>query len=475
METGVQDSRVISSLTIEPSPERWGGLIASRRIDERSMEFRAQLGLRTDRPVVMSGHQAGFWHSGILAKYVAAQAAADTLGIQAAWIVVDQDDDDAESVRLPLIAEDGRLRAAVWRLRDDQTVGQVPHAPTATLPARRVTFQADALDGAPALDSVVPGLRRIEAAMNHHANGPSLARQTAEATRDLLSELGFSTPVHLIEATSLNRTTLMRSLVDRMLADPARCVQTYNAAVTRHPDAKMARLRTPASGATEGQYELPLWRLKQLAGDAPDVTLGRERVTTASIAQSPLDLLAPRALVMTAMLRLAGCDLFIHGTGGATYDRVTDDWIREWLGETLAPTAMVTATMRLPLPSGAGDLPDAPSALWAAHHAKHDPAMLGDAAAAAEKMRLVGAIRAARARGERPLAEYRAMHALLDDARRRNAEPLRNLTTLASHARASASQAALANDRTWPFPLFPAEDLASLANHIRERFAAATA
>ena len=46
--------------------------------------------------------------------------------------------------------------------------------------------------------------------------------------------------------------------------------------------------------------------------------------------------LAPRAFLMTAIARLACCDLFIHGTGGERYERVTEAWVARWLGLPLA-------------------------------------------------------------------------------------------------------------------------------------------
>ena len=55
--------------------------------------FREQLGLPTDRPIVMSGHQAQIWHPGILSKYLAAiglaipQMGKATYGIQLAATV----------------------------------------------------------------------------------------------------------------------------------------------------------------------------------------------------------------------------------------------------------------------------------------------------------------------------------------------------------------------------------------------------
>ena len=59
-------------------------------------------------------------------------------------------------------------------------------------------------------------------------------------------------------------------------------------------------------------------------------------------------LLMPRALLLTALVRLGMCDLFIHGTGGLIYDRVTEQWFADWLGQaegSIAPMIGVTAAV----------------------------------------------------------------------------------------------------------------------------------
>ncbi|MEC9372360.1 MAG: hypothetical protein VYC34_00885, partial [Planctomycetota bacterium] len=55
------------AITIEPAPARW---TAPRPADDaESTRFREQLGLPTGRPIVLTGHQAEFWHPGVLAKF----------------------------------------------------------------------------------------------------------------------------------------------------------------------------------------------------------------------------------------------------------------------------------------------------------------------------------------------------------------------------------------------------------------------
>ena len=136
---------LISSIRIEPDPATWGGLMERRGATKhpKQDEFRRELGLPVDRPVVMSGHQAGFWHSGIAAKYFALDAARRAFGAAGAWIVVDQDTNSADEVRYPSNAvavvgekgETGRLSASVWRIRGGDAGRAKGESPTGLLAA----------------------------------------------------------------------------------------------------------------------------------------------------------------------------------------------------------------------------------------------------------------------------------------------------------------------------------------------------
>jgi hypothetical protein len=259
-------------------------------------------------------------------------------------------------------------------------------------------------------------------------------------------------------ASRLSSTRTFARLLDMMRADPDRCARTYNDAVAAHPAARLARLQTG------DEIELPLWRI-DAAASRP-----RLRASARMVGDVPPTALAPRALLMTAMLRMAGCDLFIHGLGGGIYDHATEQWMREWLGIELAPTAVVTATLLLPLDVNAVSPEEIDRAAWRAHHARHDPAMLGDAAAAAEKARLVQQIRDLKRAGHDAAPAFAQLHHLLDTIRVQHKEGLASLEREANEATARRAEASIAHDRTWPFPLYPPDDLRHLKNEIEARF-----
>lgn len=446
----------LRTVRIEPAPGVWESLISARRgaQHEHAATFRAEMGLPTDRPVILSGHQADIWHPGILVKRFAAEVAAAKVGGAAGWIVVDQDSHALADIRYPVSNADV-LSVRRWEALPRANVLAQAEAPLCAIPAERPAPLPAPERGVP--DFVAAGLERIHRALAEHAEERSAARQVAAAALESLAPV--ATPLQRLYATDLARTTLFNWLLERMREDPRRCAEAYNRAVEAHPEARIAPLRL------EPNVELPLWIITR-GGAGPK----RTRAAAATLRDAAPGTIAPRALFMTAILRLAGCDLFIHGSGGGVYDTITDDWIRDWLGLELAPTAVVTATLLLPLDARIPPPEEIDKAAWRAHHALHDPSLLGDAAAAARKTELVARIKELKKRNEDPAPVFAELQDLLRRVRHEHERDLLKLDRAAANARSLRNQAAIAHDRTWAFPLYPPEDLQRLRKEIEVRF-----
>lgn len=460
------------SLTIEPAPDAWRRIAVEARaspLPERARVLREELGLPEGRVVFMSGHQATLWHPGILAKWLSLLSAAASLGVQAAWVVVDQDSEPAASIAYPRL-DRGVWAKAMWAWTHDQQADDVPAwGSPAAIPLLL-----------PELDSSSPvyvrdGLARARAALAGAMPAANMAEQVTKAAITLLADAGPA-PV-LVSATELARTSLFRELIDRMVEDPGRCVDALNAAARANP---RARLRELVCDPLNDRYELPLW----------SISTGRPRrpVYAQSLPLPEADRLAPKALFMTALLRLGACDLFVHGTGGGIYDRATDDWINAWLGEetarTLAPTAVVSATARLPLadqviPSDA----DVRDATWRAHAALHNPGAVDDIDGQLTKAQLVTAVarardryrglarRAALAERNAARAAYYELHGFLREYRERRAADIAHMAASAAKKRRLHQSADVLMDRTWPFVLHEPGTLRSLEEYIQRAFA----
>ena len=438
-------------VTIDPAARGWKALLdhGIRRRDAHADPARRHLGLTTDRPIIMTGHQLVAWHPGILSKLLAAASFAKRTNAQVAWVGVDQDSDIASDIRYPVVGADGGLGVETLRLRPPN----VADVAAASLPAvnpEPFTPKTETLPG------VRAGLDSILAAWQRHASAASAALQAQSALRDLV--IPHAGEAQSILATSLARTSAFGFILDKLRADARRCVDQYNAAVAANPAAHMSPLRIDANA-----IELPLWIL------APNQP--RRRAFLSDLATADPATLAPRALLMTGLLRWAACDLFIHGTGGAIYDTITERWLGEWLGVLLAPTVMVTADLYLPLQPPGITPRAAADAHWKAHRAEHDPAIIGDSATATAKRSLVEKIAQRRAAGERPVDDYRAMHAVLADYRTRHAHTLTELKSTARQLSVAVESSAIATDRTWAFPLYAPDAIAGLKAAIDEQFA----
>ena len=392
----------------------------------------------------MTGHQAEFWHAGILAKYLATDAASIALNAQPTWLVVDQDRAETATLRYPT-QTDNQLTTATATI----TTRNAP-APTSTLPAIQERLQHVIATYQQQLATPLP--HRIAATLAALMQ-PYLS-QPAPTSRSLF-------------ATELWRTKLFQTLITKMQQDPAACITAYNVAARKHPS---AGIRPLIADDIQDRWELPLWHLPS----------GKKRthVYAEMLASIPVSELAPKALFMTGLMRLAACDLFIHGTGGGGedshegYDLITEEWLKKWLGaERLAPMAVVTATRYLPLsPEPPPSADQVARADAAAHRARHSPELLGDHADEVRKQSLVHAIAAAPRHSHLRADTFHEMHRLLDTVRRTHAPALEELDQAAEHLKARWAERDIVFNRTWPFALYPAESLHSLGSQIHNEF-----
>lgn len=440
-------------ITIEPAGAQWEAMVRSWWDADNAgrRDARRALGLPTDRPIVMTGHQAEMWHPGILAKFLAGDALAGCVGGATAWLIADQDDNDGLAVSLPVRDERGVLTTErTWLGRDG-----VKGLPTGARGA--VKDVGATLRGRGAVPSVERGLRDVVAAMTRAREEKTLARQIVAALRTLSAP--WLAPAPIVFAMELNGTTLFREMVERMRDDPESAVSAYNAAAAESIEAGVGAL-----DVSDGRVELPLWRVRW--------GMARERVYADQLGEIDASELAPRALLMTAIVRMALCDLFIHGTGGAAYDGVTERWIETWLGRKLAPAVMATADVLLPLEEAGVDEADVAKAVWRAHHARHDPGEVGLDELGREKRALVERIASEKEDGRDPAPVFRELQELLAKYRTDQSQRLDTLEGEAVRLSRALASHDVAHERTWAFPLHEPASIDALRDDITRRVCA---
>lgn len=477
-----------SEVHLEPEPGTWASLAQEQREDlawrgRTLSDWRAltrrELGLPDDAIIIATGHQAGFWHPGILAKFMAADALVESLGrgtrsACALHLVVDQDDNNCVMLELPVIDRDGVLydvNQSIVRLPAGAEVVSTSadshlNRPTGEIPALEPVDAASELlnrgkahttaDGRwikPALDSIPESLRRIEAALRAHRSASSLALQMAEAAQAEFAS--WMQKPALLCASRLLDTTFGRALIDEIARDPAACVKHYNLAVGKG-DGDVRPLERQNS-----DWEMPLWSI--------DAEGKRRPAFAADLASTDSAPLRPRALLMTAIMRLVVCDLFIHGKGGFEYDRAMEQWIHDWLGLPVCPMSMASADLRLPFPEvevvNQRDL----ERMFSGHRRLlHDPEMR-DHDMSARKRQWLREIDALPRRSRERHQKFIDYHRWLDQARSAQDMALRASGDRIVHLGRLIDSHETIRRRDWAFPLYPRAILDRLNHEIRAR------
>jgi hypothetical protein len=410
--------------------------------------------------IVATGHQAWLWHPGILAKDMAMRAAADRLDAAAVHLVVDHDAHEALHLAVPIRRGDS-LEMQVLQLAEHNAAAPTGwQGPTDVAHIQRVLANAGADN-----DELTVQLAPVVDAFSDLPPCRTLAEQLAAVLVRLMQP--YVGPTALLMSSDLIKLPVFHDLVTEMTADGQRCATAYNDAARCYPEARIAALSVKPN-----RVELPLWAL---AWDKP-----RQRVfvdTSDSVPQlslsdgQPIDLheydLAPRALLLTAVMRSALCDLFIHGSGGKEYDKVTSQWWSQWRGEALGPATMVSSDVYLDLAVPVADRREVVSAKWYRHHLPHniDRVLQLGGAAAMEKQQLLKHMHDDRHRPRRRQA-FEKIQRINGDLARAYPHLLTEADQRLEQARMGMANRRVASKRDWCFALYPPHKLLALRQAI---------
>lgn len=256
---------------------------------------RNYFGFDSKSKVIVVGHQPVIFHPGILAKFIAASEVAKQCNAKLVHLVVDHHIGDVGTIEVPKF-QNGLLEVQKIRIATcDDTISLCDQKP---------------------LKISMNDLQFAETLQNSEQNA---AMQIAAATDELMSP--YASVHYRVGAKDLLKTPFGKAVLEKMFSNPHSCINAYNNAVQQYPNSGVNLL---------AENELPLWHGPR-----------NERVTTQ---RSDL---RPRALLLTLLARVSLGDLFVHGTGGASYDLVMEHWSRQWLGIEPCPQVMATATMKL--------------------------------------------------------------------------------------------------------------------------------
>lgn len=327
----------------------------------------AFVGEDADRPIIVTGHQPGFEHPGVWAKHVAAMRMATAVDGLAVNLAVDSDAAKRTTLDVPGL-RDGRMAVSSIRFV------QVPAG---------ITFEQIPPMSSDALAAFEREMERALGERFAHSQMPTFLKaiRGVDHPRDWVDQVvtgreaiesGFGVR---IDTHRLSRFWCSPLLVD-MLLHAERFASVYNRALAAYRQENRVRgpKRPIPDLAREGdRCEVPLWahrsdepRRRVFATRAGDtLRLFADKDEIGAVAVDRLDSCAsfaaefggldgwdlrPRALALTIWARLLLADLFIHGIGGAKYDRISDRIIADYYAVCPPHMVCVSATLHLGLP-----------------------------------------------------------------------------------------------------------------------------
>ncbi len=335
--------------------------------------FSARLGVSLSgekvpgQPIVVTGHQPELYHPGVWVKDFLAESLATETEATAIDLVVDSDWFDV------LAAEAPCMKPEVHRCTQVLARGgaDVCYACAPVPPARELAEFCASVDAN--LETLsAPGprehFRDFTACLERSATD---ARNVAELVTFARRRFEASAGTGYLE---LPVTTLARSgAFGAFVLDIALNAERFSVAYNDELDAFRLATGTRSSAQPfpnlrrhNEAFELPFWVLgsgrratlwarRPRDGSvvllAEDTVIGKfKQCGHEELARFAQDVgLAPKALALTLYARVFVADLFVHGTGGARYDRVTDGVMRRYYSIEPPRYVVASLTLRLPL------------------------------------------------------------------------------------------------------------------------------
>ncbi len=341
--------------------------VLDQNIRDLRQALRRQLCSTCTGPIILTGHQPDFIHAGVWAKHIVASQLAHAFSGKAVNLVVDSDALHDTVLNVPTATDRGY---EIKPVRYAPMVRGLAHESIVKLdPARLQSFQHSVREflGSKYAQSCMPA---YFSAMASASDARDWVDQTVTARRSVEHAFGVEMIEHRV-----SRVWFSPFLAD-MLANAPRFRACYNAALTDYR--RKNRVRSPNRPipdlAGDGQRcELPVWvyrtqeprrrlfvetqgdRVALYADHEPIAQTSSQQLQTWEGARAVLKdaggyHFRPRALSLTLWARVLVGDLFIHGIGGAKYDRITDDLIRRYYNVTPPAMACVSATVLMNLP-----------------------------------------------------------------------------------------------------------------------------
>jgi hypothetical protein len=301
--------------------------------------YQMDSGPQSGPPIVMTGHQPIVYHPGLMRKEQTLAGFTRDTGAIGLHVIIDSDEGDGGALVWPRVSSgsielkraslveskalDKKLIFCEQRLRSTEEIGEVFDELCADLVE----------SGLHESDQRVRGISRLYQA---------LAGQPVSAAHSIVRWAISGRSWCEAPLTDLVGSQGLREVVQDLVNDGERLGSCYNATLDSYRrEHKIDNLANPFPNlkVSAEQIELPLWRV--VNGVRVPVVWNRGENALAA------GLVCPRGAITTMLLRGYCSDLFIHGLGGARYDRFVDEFAQDYLGVALPKFVVASETRYL--------------------------------------------------------------------------------------------------------------------------------
>lgn len=339
-----------------------------------------------DQLLICTGHQAELYHPGVWIKLAVIDRLAKSTGGRALQISVDSDAPKHLQLRYP----NGAIDLFSPEHQSPAWTGRLG-TPSASL-IQEARSKIASIQHEWEFCSLLPEFLRIFSSQSAHQSHAAIVLANSMQELDRQFSLSYS----IAMSQPIWQSDSYYAFLSHLFHHAEQFAECYNAALAQYR--RVEHIKTPGRpmpdlSYNDHQFEMPFWldnlqtgqrQRLALTKHAPGLRLQLSNefldlpATPESLASfcSALNFrIAPRALTLTMFLRLFAADQWIHGIGGARYDQVTDQIIRDFFRIDPPSFGVCTATLFFPTSTTRQRI-DLSALKHAGHHLRHG--VLGD-------------------------------------------------------------------------------------------------
>lgn len=332
------------------------GILCPETLKKEAKKLREDLGWTSDCGLLIAaGHQPVLYHPGLMMKDVLADALARRYNGVAYNIVLDTDEVDLQFSYPGLLELDYSSTIAPganWPVRKHTVPFGNPRRIVGTVPFSerdRQNLLAACEEAKKSVHLVLNPAARSHARTlisefeTRLKNCADIAEPSIALRAMTHRTLGIS--IRDVRASQMFRSSAFLYFAEFVADRSSLFRQRYNQELHAYREERRIKNQAqPLPDLDDASGELPFWYVEN--GTREPLTDKTFR-TCMKAARAGKGEIYPRAITTSLFFRLFFCDLFIHGTGGGRYDRITENLIEEFFEADAAPYVVASASLAM--------------------------------------------------------------------------------------------------------------------------------